>query len=217
MNEMKVFRFAVDEAYAKQHNEMLRDTRSLVLSGIALFALSLIGSVAVWFLVDPASPWHLLGSLGLLLFGVLMLVVALLIPRSVGTAQSLYDAHPLAPAIIAERRATDYTLLALVNASTDPSAPPVWAATTCTVRSLPNTADTPGTRVPVAAVGGQRSVHEKNRWQVITPMPIAWGTPDSSVVDAARAAVPREQWHMLDKADERLDEVKAAKNNLLIL
>ncbi len=217
MNEMKVFRFPVDEAYAKQHNEMLRDTRSLVLSGISLFALSLISAVAVWFLVDPASPWHLLGSLGLLLFGVMMLVVALLIPRSVGTAQSLYDAHPLAPAIIAERRATDYTLLALVNANTDPSAPPVWAATTCTVRSLPNTADTPGTRVPVAAVGGQRSVHEKNRWQVITPMPIAWGTPDSSVVDAARAAVPREQWHMLDKAGERLDEVKAARNNLLIL
>ncbi len=217
MNEMKVFRFNVDEAWAKEHNEMLRDTRSLVVSGISLFVISLLGAAAVWLLVDPASPWHLIGSLGLALFGIMMLIVALLIPRSMGTAQSLYDAHPLAPAIIAERRATDYTLLALVNANADPDTPPVWAATTCTVRSLPNTADTAGTEVPVAAVGGQRSIHDKNRWQVITPMPIAWGTPDASVVDAARRAVPREQWQMLDRAAGRLDEVKAAKNNLLVL
>ena len=33
---MKVFKFDVDEEYAKQHNEMIRDTRSLVASGVAL-------------------------------------------------------------------------------------------------------------------------------------------------------------------------------------
>ncbi|WP_350354606.1 hypothetical protein [Corynebacterium aquatimens] len=80
MAEMKVFKFGVDEDYAKQHNEMLRNTRNLVISGLALFVLSLIGGALVWFLVDESSPWHLLGSLGLVLFGVMMLIVALVIP-----------------------------------------------------------------------------------------------------------------------------------------
>ncbi|WP_353959245.1 DUF3239 domain-containing protein [Corynebacterium auris] len=217
MSEMKVFQFDVDEAYAKQHNEMLRDTRYLVISGVALFVLCLVGAVAVWFFVDPASPWRLLGSLGLALFGVMMLIVGLLIPRSVGTAQSLYSAHPLAPAIIAEHKGTDYTLLALVNTTVDPDEPAQWALTTQNVRSLPHTPETVGAKVPVAAVGGRRSVHEKGRWQVITPMPIAWGTPNTAVVDAAKKAVPREQWHILDQARPRLGEVKGAKNRLLPL
>ena len=85
MSGMKVFKFDVDEDFAKQHNEMVRDTRSLVASGIAIFVISVIVGVAVWFLVDPSSPWHWLGSFGAVLFGLLMLVVALLIPRSVGT------------------------------------------------------------------------------------------------------------------------------------
>ncbi|WP_019194290.1 DUF3239 domain-containing protein [Corynebacterium timonense] len=217
MSEMKVFRFDVDEAYAQKNNEMLRDTRYLVISGVSLFVLCLIGAILVWFFVDPASPWRLLGSLGLLLFGVMMLIVGLLVPRSVGSAQSLYDAHPLAAAIIAESRGTDYTLLALVNTTVDPAQPAHWALTTQTVRSLPHTPDTVGAKVPVAAVGGRRSVHEKGRWQVITPMPIAWGTPDPSVVDAAKKAVPREQWHILDTSRPRLKEVMAAKYRLLPL
>lgn len=214
MSEMKVFRFDVDEDYAKQHNEMLRDTRSLVISGIALFVLSLLGAALVWFLVDPASPWHLLGSLALALFGAMMLVVGLLIPRSVGTAQSLYDAHPLAPAIIAERKGTDYTLLALVNVNVDPAHDPAWAVVARNVRSLPGS-DKVGTRVPVAAVGGQRSIHDKERWQVITPMPIAWGTQDTAVVEKAAGAIPAEQWRMLDKALPHLGAAKAARHGLL--
>ncbi|MEX3504745.1 DUF3239 domain-containing protein [Corynebacterium sp. LK2510] len=217
MSEMKVFRFDVDEDYAKQHNELLRDTRYLVWSGIALFVLSVAAGIAVWFVVLPDSPWRVLGSLGLVLFGVMMLIVGLLIPRSVGSAQSLYSAHPLAPAVVAERGATDYTLLALVNGNVDPDAPPAWALTARTVRSLPHTDGVVGTKVPVAAVGGQRSIHDTSRWQMITPMPIAWGTADPAVVDAARAAVPRDQWHLLEKGRARLAEIKEAKNNLVFI
>ena len=82
MSDMHVFKFDVDEAYAKQHNELLRNIKYLVISGISLFAISVAAGVAIWFLVDPASPWHLLGSLGLVLFGVMMLIVALVIPAA---------------------------------------------------------------------------------------------------------------------------------------
>lgn len=217
MSGMKVFKFDVDEAYAKQHNEMVRDTRSLVASGVTLFVLSLAGAALVWFLVDSGSPWHILGSLGLALFGVLMLVVALLIPRSVGKTQQLYDAHPLAPAIITERAGTTVTLTALVNKNVDPAAPPAWAITSRVVHPIPNTPDATGTKVPVAAVGAQRSSRDQQHWMTITPMPIAWGTPDTDVITEARKAVPQEQWVALQKAAKSAELIERSKNSVVEL
>lgn len=97
MSGMKVFKFDVDEDFAKQHNEMVRETKNMVLSGIALFILSIAGGIAAWIFIDPTSPWRLLASVGLILFGLMMLIVALMLPKSVGKTQALYDAHPLAP------------------------------------------------------------------------------------------------------------------------
>lgn len=217
MSGMKVFKFDVDEAYAKQHNEMVRDTRSLVASGIAIFVISLIVGVAVWFLVDPSSPWRWLGSVGSVLFGLLMLVVALLIPRSVGKTQELYDSHPLAPAIITERAGTTVTLTALVNKNVDPAAPPAWAITSRVGHPIPNTPDATGTKVPVAAVGAQRSSRDQQHWMTITPMPIAWGTPDTDVITEARKAVPQEQWVALQKAAKSPELIERSKNSVVEL
>ena len=214
---MKVFKFDVDESYAKQHNEMVRDTRSLVASGVALFVISLAGAVAVWFFAPADSPWRTLGTVGLALFGIMMLIVGLLIPRSVGKTQSLYDAHPLAPAIITERAGTTITLTALVNKNVEPSQPPRWAITSRVVHPLPNTSDKVGTKVPVAAVGAQRSRDNQGQWQTITPMPIAWGTPDTDVVDQARNSVPADQWARLEKARKKKNLIEESKNAVVEL
>lgn len=217
MSDMHVFRFDVDEAYAKQTNEMLRNTTSLVISGVALFILSLTAGVLVWMYVDPTSPWRLLGSLGLILFGIMMLVVAVLIPRSVGQAQTLYDSHPLAPALISENAGTTITLTALVNTNVDPQLPPRWAITSQVAKPLPNTHNTTGTKVPVAAVGAQRSTHDKQHWRTITPMPIAWGTPDADVITTARKAIPPHQWQTLERVCKDKELVEASKNALTVL
>lgn len=214
MSEMKVFKFDVDEDYAKQHNEMRQNTRSLMLSGIALFVLSVAAAILIWIFVDPDSHWHVLGSAGLGLFGVMMLVVAIAIPRAVGTTQSLYDAHPLAPAIITENQSTTVTLTALANTNVDPELPPRWALTSLVVKPIPNTSDAVGTKVPVAAVGAQRSTHEQGRWQAITPMPIAWATPDKNVIASARDAVPKAQWTVLERARKHDEKIKASKKSL---
>lgn len=174
MSGMKVFKFDVGEDFAKQHNEMVRDTKNMVLSGIALFILSIAGGIAAWIFIDPTSPWRLLASVGLILFGLMMLIVALMLPKSVGKTQALYDAHPLAPAVITENVGTTLTLTTLVNMNASDCGPAHWALTSRVVKRIPNTHDTVGTKVPVVAVGGQRSTRDKNTWQVITPMPIAW-------------------------------------------
>lgn len=212
---MKVFKFDVDEEFAKQHNETVRDTRNLVVSGIAIFVLSLIAAVAIWFLVDPASPWRLLGSIGLGLFGIIMLIVALVIPRSVGKVQELYDAHPLAPAIITQNEGTTVTLTALVNTNVNPELPPRWAITSRVMRPLPNTSDSKGTKVPVAAVGAQRSSRDQDHWVSITPMPIAWGTPDADIVATARKSISPDQWATLERARKKTELVEESKNSLV--
>lgn len=217
MSGMKVFRFQVDEEYAKQHNEMVRDTRSLVVSGIALFVISTILAAVVWLTVDSDSPWHLVGSLGALLFGISMLVVALLIPRSAGNTQQLYDAHPLAPAIITENAGTTITLTALVNTNVEPELPPRWAITSRVMRPIPNTSDAVGTRVPVTAVGAQRDSRDREHWRAITPMPIAWATPDTEVVSQALHSIPEDQWSLLQRARKKSDALNDSRDSLVLL
>lgn len=217
MSEMKVFRFDVDEAFAKKNNEMLKDTKRLVISGISLFVIAEIAAVLIWLFVSSDSPWHLLGSIGLGLFGLMMLIVALIVPRSVGTAQSLYDRYPLVPSLIAEVNDRDFVLMALVNTNVDPSLPPRWGAALRTVTRVNGVEPKLGTKIPSVAVLGQRSGRDQAHWQEISPMPIAWGTPDQDVVAEARKAIPQDQWQRLEKARKRYDEVKATSNNLLVL
>ncbi|MHA2788408.1 DUF3239 domain-containing protein [Corynebacterium sp. S7] len=214
---MKIFKFDVDEDFAKKNNEMLKDTKRLVVSGVSLFVISEIAAVLIWMFVSPDSPWRMLGAIGLGLFGVMMLIVALAVPRSVGNAQALYDRYPLAPAIIAEVNDRDFVLMALVNTNVDPSRPPRWGVALRTVTRINGVDPKVGTKVPVAAVLGQRSGQDKDHWQEISPMPIAWGTPDQDVVTEARKAIPQDQWQRLEKARKRLDEVKNTPHNLLVL
>ncbi|WIM68994.1 DUF3239 domain-containing protein [Corynebacterium breve] len=214
---MKVFKFDVDEAFAKKNNEMLKDTNRLVISGISLFVLSEIAAVLIWLFVSPDSPWRLLGTLSLALFGLMMLIVAFAVPRSVGNAQSLYDRYPLAAGTIAEVADRDFVIMALVNTNVDPALPPRWGAALRTVTRINGVEPKLGAKIPVVAVQGQRTSRDTDHWHEISPMPIAWGTPDQEVVAEARKAIPQDHWQKLEKARKRLDEVKATPNNLLVL
>lgn len=212
------FHFDVDEDFAKKHNEMLRDTRKVVISGVSLFVICVVVGILLWFLMDPASPWRTIATVALVSFGVLMLVVAVLVPRSVGSAQDLYDRYPLVPAIVAEVNPRDCVIMALVNISANPDAPAEDGLALRTVSNLPGIdKPTVGTRVPAVAVGGRRSSRDTAHWQEVTPMPIAWATPDKAIVDEAKKAIPEGQWKKLEKALPRLEDVKQTQMNLLPL
>lgn len=215
---MKRFHFDVDEEFAKKHNEMLRDTRKVTISGISLFVICVVAAVLLWTLTPDNSAWGWFGVIGLVPFGIVMLIVGLMVPRSVGGAQELYDRYPLAPAVIAEVNPRDMVLMALVNTNVDESLPPRYAAALRTVSNIPGIDEpTVGTKVPSVAVGGRRTTRDKDHWQEVTPMPIAWATTDQAIHRRARTEIPQEQWHMLDKARAKLDDVKATPMNLLVL
>jgi hypothetical protein len=213
---VKIFKFEVDEDFAKKHNELLRDSGRLRLSGLIMGLLLIIAGIATYMFID--ADWRITIGISLGLFGIMCAIVGVLAARKVGTAQDLYDRYPLAPATIVEVNERDMVLMALVNTNVDPKLPPRWAATLRTVSSIPGiTTRTVGTKVPVAAVSGQINSNERDHWQQISPMPIAWGTPDQEVVTIARKSIPQEEWQILERARKRLTDVKATKYDLLVL
>ncbi|GAB2503574.1 hypothetical protein CATRI_03310 [Corynebacterium atrinae] len=215
---MKVFKFDVDEAFAKKNNEMLKDTRRLQLSAgvFGLILLVLAGAVYFWF--GAGQAWGFITGLILLTFAIVCFFLVFVVPRQVGTAQDLYDKYPLAPAVIAEVNERDFVIMALVNTNVDPDLPPRWGAALRTVTRINGIKDPKlGTRLPVAAVSGRRTVRNQDHWDEISPMPIAWGTPDVDLVEIARKSIPDDQWNRLEKARKRLSDVKATDFNLLVL
>ncbi|MDK8614267.1 DUF3239 domain-containing protein [Corynebacterium pseudodiphtheriticum] len=215
---MKVFKFDVDEAFAKQHNEMLRDSRRLLVSGLLLGGILLTAGILVALLVQPV--WSITVGLGLGLFGIMMAIVGIAGSKKVGTAQQLYDRYPLAPAVIAKVNERDMVIMALVNSATDPNAEPRPALALRTVSNIPGLEHKKkGTQIPVAAVTGrlQRNSSGPDTWAQISPMPIAWGTPDAEVVRVARTSIPHEQWAKLQKNIERLEDVQKTRMDLLHL
>lgn len=216
---MKVLKFDVDESFARRHNEIMRDSRRLLISGLSLGAIMIAAGGLVYWLVE--APWSITVSIGMGLFGIMMALVGILSAKKVGTAQQLYDTYPLAPAMIAEINERDMVIMALVNASASTRDPEQPALALRTVSHIPGI-DKPtlGTKIPVAAVSGRRIPGPGNtpdRWQQISPMPIAWGTADDEVVRSARTAIPHDQWAQLDKLRTRLNDVKATRFDLLVL
>ena len=215
---MKVFKFQVDEAFAKKNNEMLKDTKRLQVSAIVFGVLLILAAAGLFAWWGQGSAVGLIGGIIALTFGLLSFFLAVVVPRKVGGAQQLYDTYPLAPAMIAEVNERDYVIMALVNTNVNADTPPRWGAALRTVTRIEGITEPKlGTRIPVAAVQGRRSIGDQEHWDEISPMPIARGTPDQGIVDTARRAIPEDQWSRLDKARKRLDEAKATKFNLLVL
>ncbi|MDY3127243.1 MAG: DUF3239 domain-containing protein [Corynebacterium sp.] len=213
---MKIFKFQVNEPFAKRNNELLRDSARLRTSGITMGMLLICAGIATFLLVN--APWAATLGIGLGLFGIAGAVIGIIAAHKVGTAHDLYARYPLAPAIIVEVNERDMVLMALVNTNVDPNVPPRWGVTLRTVTKIPGISNRRvGTRVPVAAVSGQTKNRQSSHWQMITPMPIAWGTPDQEVVAAAKDAIPQEQWELLQRARQRLTDVRATKYDLLVL
>ena len=215
---MKVFKFEVDEQFAKKNNEMLKDTKRLQVSAIVFGIILAIVAALLFAFLGTDSATGLIGGIIAGTFALLCFFLAVVVPRKVGGAQQLYDTYPLAPAVIAEVNERDFVIMALVNTNVNAELPPRWGAALRTVTRIEGINEPKlGTRIPVAAVQGRRSVGDQEHWDEISPMPIAWGTPDQEVVATARKAIPEDQWNRLEKARKRLDDVKDTKFNLLVL
>lgn len=196
---------------------MLRDGRRLRSSALVMAGITLVIAVLCFVVIEEGSLWRVIIPILCLTFAVASVAVGVAANKSIGTAQELYDRYPLVPAVIAEVRPRTVELLALVNATADPQQPPRWALALRPVTEIEGHKRKRGVQVPSVAVSGRRSARSQETWDEITPMPIAWGTPDPDVVERARQAIPQEVWRKLNRAIDRTDEVRDTKFNLLLL
>lgn len=215
---MKVFKFEVDEQFAREHNEMFRDNRQLRTAGIVLGVLVAIGAILYYFFgADNPSVGMIILILGIVM-GVVFALVGVTIGKRFGQVQDIYDTYPLAPAVVAEVGDKTITLLSLVNTNVDPELPPRWALAEHKIKALPGVKEPKvGMQVPSVAVHAKHSNHDRGHWQQIKPMPIAWATPDDDLVNTARRSIPHEQWQKLDRGRSKLNDVRATPENLLVL
>ncbi|ARU45759.1 DUF3239 domain-containing protein [Corynebacterium silvaticum] len=212
---MQKFSFPIDSDYAKKNNELLKDTKRLQLSAGLFGLIQLVIGIALLLALGGTF-----GGIVFAIFAVMALIsfaMITVIPKKVGTSESLYQNYPLAAGMIAEVNPRDFVVMALVNANVDEQAPPTWALATRNITNLEGVERTVGERVPVVAVAGQRSVHSQGTWDQISPMPIGWATTDPTVIERAIEEIPDEQWNTLHKNLTRLDDVKETKFDLLVI
>jgi hypothetical protein len=205
------FEFPVDSAHAKSVNETVGDVRRL--RWAALITALLFVALAVW-LILLAHPWsYALGAVAIVA-AVGSVWMAFWAPRKVGSVEDLYANGELVPAIVAVTRPRGATLMALVNTAKPSADRPHYALVTRTIRTLPGHAMTNvGERVPSISVLSDRSTNSQaDTWEMVSPMPIAWGTRDPKVIRRAIEQIPNAEWKLLTKSIPLVDDVPRAKN-----
>ena len=137
-------------------------------------------------------------------------------PSKVGSVEQLYADGPLIPAIVAETKARGVTLLALVDVAKPDAGAPHYALVTRSVRALPGHELVEGELVPSVSVLADRNTKTAgDTWQMVSPMPIAWGTTDAGVIERARAEISDAEWSLLVAKIGVFGKVRDSENQQL--
>jgi hypothetical protein len=209
------FEFPVDVAHAKSVNETFTELRRLRMSA-ALTAAVLL-ALGIWFFWI-ATPWsYILG--GVFCIGAATsLWVMVWAPKKMGSIESLYTRGDLVPAVVAETMPSGATLLSLVDVAKPGVDEPHYVLITRVVRALPGHAVERGAEVPAVSVLADRGRNTGGRtWQLVSAMPIAWGTTDAAVLARAAAEITEGEWALLHANIGLSEKVRKAKNQQLLV
>ncbi|QBJ97337.1 DUF3239 domain-containing protein [Rhodococcus sp. ABRD24] len=212
---MRRFEFPVDKHHAKAVNETLADVRRLQWSAALMAVVLAAAAVGLFFL---GQPWaYILGAV-LAICAVTSLWMVVWTPRKVGSIDQLYAKGDLVPALISEVHPRGYTLLALVDIAKPDAAAPRYALATRTIRALPGKGYTVGHKVPSVSVLGDRTNRgDSDTWQMVSMMPIAWGTWDSKVIAKATSQITETEWNLLRRNISMSEKVRASDNQYVLL
>ncbi|GGN84891.1 DUF3239 domain-containing protein [Nocardia rhizosphaerihabitans] len=191
---MRRFEFVVDREHAHAVNETFTGLRRMRVVALLVAGLAVAATTA---LLGSGQAWGYLLAVVCVLVAAIALWVALWTPHR-SSIEKLYQDGALVPAVVTETEGSGIVLLALVDVAEPTAATRSWALITRKVRTLPGHAPEPGERVPAVAVrtdSAPRQVGE--RWQLVTAMPIAWGTRDSAVIERARGEITEVEWQLL--------------------
>ena len=212
---MRRFDFPVDVAHAKSVNETFTELRRLRISA-ALTAVVLL-ALGVWFFWI-ATPWsYILGAV-LCIAAATSLWVMVWAPKKMGSIESLYAAGDLVPAVVAETMPSGAVLLALIDIAKPGVDEPHYVLTTRVVSALPGHSLERGTKVPAVSVLADRGRNTGGRtWQLVSAMPIAWGTTDRQVLARATDEITEGEWALLHANVGLSEKVRKARNQQLLI
>ncbi len=193
----------------------MADVRRLRVSAIVT-AVILIAAAAWFFWM--AHPWsYILGAV-FVITAATSLWVTVWAPRKVGSVEDLYAKGALVPAVVAETRARGVTLLALIDIAKPDAGGPHYALVTRSIRSLPGHELVEGELVPSISVLADRNKNTiGDTWQMVSPMPIAWGTTDRAVIERATAEISEDEWALLVANIGLSEKVREAENQQLLV
>ncbi|MET3859123.1 hypothetical protein ABIE38_000020 [Dietzia sp. 2505] len=209
--------FPVDDAWVRKNNESLAEVRRLQWSAGILGVVVLAAGTGM-LLYSDLEPWGWIIAALAGVFAIGCLAMIGYIPRKMGSMAHAYATSELVPAIVAEVRPRGLTLLALVDRAVDRSAGSLPALAVRSCEKIPGHDVRVGARVPCVAVVGNRSARGgDNLYQFISPMPVAWATPDAAVLRRLTREIPAGEWETLRQNLDRVSEVSASPANLLPL
>jgi hypothetical protein len=207
----------VDDAWVRKHNESLAEVRRLQWSAGVLGVIVLAAGIGVLAYSEFAA-WGWIVAVVAGVFAVGCLAMIGYIPRKMGSMQRTYATSELVPAVIAEVRPRGVTLLALVDRAVDRSAGKLPALVARTCGPVPGHEAKVGERVPCVAVVGNRSARGgDNLYHFISPMPVAWATPDKAVLRRVEKEIPSGEWERVRQNLDRVKDVEAVPTSLLPL
>ena len=215
--QYRLAQIPVDDAWARKHNQNLGEVRRLQVSAGILGVTVLAAGIAT-LLVSGMESWAWIVASLATVFAVGCLTMIFYIPRRMGSVQSTYDTSELVPGMIAEVRPRGVTVLALADQAVDRSAGkvPVLVARPCA--PIAGHQSKVGERVPCVSVVANRSARGgDNLYQFVSPMPIAWATPDKAVIRAAAKQIPEGEWEKLRQNLDRVDEAVAEMARMIPL
>lgn len=207
--QYRLARIPVDDAWARKHNQNLGEVRRLQWSAAILGLIVMVAGAGVLISSGPAAWGWIVGGVAIA-FALGCLAMIIYIPRRIGSVQTTYDTSELIPAVIAEVRPRGVTLLALADQAVDRSAGkiPVLVARPCA--PIEGVRSKVGERVACVAVVGNRSARGRdNLYQFVSPMPVAWATPDKTVWRDAAKQIPEGEWETLRKNVDKVGDVSA--------
>jgi len=212
---VRPFEFPVDKLHAKAVNETLSDIRRLQWSAVLMAVLLGAGAVGLFYL---AQPWSYILGVVLALCALTSLFMVVWTPRKVGSIEDLYRKGNLVPAVVAEVHPRGYTLLSLLDIAKPDASKPHYALTTRTVRALPGKEYAVGAKIPSVSVLGDRTSRDGGEtWQMVSVMPIAWGTRDSKVLTQATAKIGDTEWDLLRKNISMAEKVRTSDKQYVLL
>ncbi|HJC27986.1 MAG TPA: DUF3239 domain-containing protein [Candidatus Dietzia intestinipullorum] len=207
----------VDDAWVRKNNENLSEVRRLQWSSAILGVLVLAAGIGLLVYSGPAT-WGWMLSAVTTLFALGCLAMTVYIPRKMGSMARTYATSELVPAIVAEVRPRGVTLLALVDRAVDRSAGKLPTLAVRSVEKIPGHEARVGARVPCVAVVGNRNARGgDNTYQFVSPMPVAWATPDTAVLRRLAEEIPAGEWERVRQSTDRVGEVSSQPTNLLPL